>query len=112
MGDAGIRKAFQRIIINYAPEAAVNADLFVRYDYESPNVPRPAAYPFDTTTVVAIYGTSVYGTATYGGQSNPLYRQPIEGSGFAVALRVNDRGVSAPYSLKGFQLEFSAAARR
>lgn len=112
MGDAGIRKTFQRIIINYAPEASVNADLFVRYDYESPQVPRPAAYPFDTATVVAIYGSSVYGTATYGGQSNPLIRQPIEGSGFAVALRVNDRGVSAPYSLKGFQLEFDVGARR
>jgi hypothetical protein len=112
MGDAGIRKNFQRVIINYAPEAAVNADLFVRYDYESPQVPRPAAYPFDTATVVAIYGTSVYGTATYGGQSNPLVRQPIEGSGFAVALRVNDRGTSAPYSLKGFQLEFDVGARR
>ena len=112
MGDAGIRKTFQRVIINYAPEAAVNADLFVRYDYESPNVARPAAYPFDTATVVAVYGTSSYGTATYGGQSNPLVRQPIEGSGFAVALRVNDRGTSAPYSLKGFQLEFDAGARR
>ena len=112
MGDAGLRKSFQRVILNYAPEAAVNADLFVRYDYESPNVPRPAAYPFDTTTAVAIYGSSVFGTATYGGQSNPLVRQPIEGSGFAVALRVNDRGTSAPYSLKGFQLEFEAAARR
>ena len=41
-----------------------------------------------------------------------LVRQPIEGSGFAVALRVNDRGVSAPYSLKGFQLEFDVGARR
>ena len=112
MGDAGIRKSFQRVILNYAPEAAVNADLFVRYDYESPNVPRPAAYPFDTTTAVAIYGSSVFGVATYGGQSNPLIRQPIEGSGFAIALRVNDRGTSAPYSLKGFQLEFEAAARR
>lgn len=112
MGDAGIRKAFQRVILNYAPEAAVNADLFVRYDYESPNVPRPAAYPFDTTTAVAIYGSSVFGVATFGGQSNPLVRQPIEGSGFAIALRVNDRGTSAPYSLKGFQLEFEAAARR
>ena len=112
MGDAGIRKTFQRVIINYAPEAAVNADLFVRYDYESPDVARPAAYPFDTATVVAVYGTSAYGTATYGGQSNPLVRQPIEGSGFAVALRVNDRGTSAPYSLKGFQLEFDAGARR
>jgi len=112
MGDSGIRKNFQRVIINYAPEAAVNADLFVRYDYESPQVPRPAAYPFNTATVVAVYGSSVYGTATYGGQSNPLIRQPIEGSGFAVALRVNDRGVSAPYSLKGFQLEFDVGARR
>jgi hypothetical protein len=112
MGDAGLRKTFERVIINYAPEAAVNADLFVRYDYEAPNVARPAAYPFDTSTVVAIYGSSTYGTATYGGQSNPLVRQPIEGSGFAVALRVNDRGTSAPYSLKGFQLEFQADARR
>jgi len=112
MGDAGLRKSFDRVIINYAPEAAVNADLFVRYDYESPNVARPAAYPFDSATSIAVYGSSVYGTATYGGQSNPLVRQPIEGSGFAIALRVNDRGVSAPYSLKGFQLEFQADARR
>jgi len=112
MGDSGIRKSFDRVIINYAPEAAVSADLFVRYDYESPNVARPAAYPFDTTTSVAVYGSSSYGVATYGGQSNPLIRQPIEGSGFAIALRVNDRGTSAPYSLKGFQLEFQADARR
>ena len=112
MGDAGIRKNFQRVIINYAPTGVVNSDLFLRYDYEAPNVARPAAYPFDSSTVVAIYGTSSYGTATYGGQSNPLVRQPVEGSGFAVAMRVVDNAQSAPYSLKGFQLEFDAAARR
>ena len=111
-GDAGIRKNFQRVIINYAPTSLINADLFLRYDYEAPDVPRPSAYPFDSTKVVAIYGVSSYGTATYGGQSNPLVRQPVEGSGFAVALRVVDNGVSAPYSLKGFQLEFDVAARR
>lgn len=111
-GDAGIRKNFQRVIINYAPEGNINSDLFLRYDYESPDAPRPAAYPFDSTKVVAIYGTSLYGTATYGGQTNPLVRQPVEGSGFAVALRVVDNGVSVPYSLKGFQLEFDAGARR
>ena len=112
MGDAGIRKNFQRVIINYAPTGTVNADLFLRYDYEAPNVPRPAAYPFDSSTVVALYGTSTYGTATYGGQSNPLVRQPVEGSGFALAMRVVDNAISAPYTLKGFQLEFDAAARR
>ena len=90
----------QRVILNYAPEAAISADLFLRYDYESSDVPRPAAYPFDSTSIVALYGSSTYGSATYGGQSEPLFRQPIEGSGFAVALRVVDSGVSSPYSLK------------
>ena len=112
MGDAGIRKNFQRVIINYSPTGSINSDLFLRYDYESPDAARPAAYPFDSTKVVALYGTSVYGTATYGGQSNPLVRQPVEGSGFAVAMRVVDNALSAPYTLKGFQLEFDAGARR
>ena len=112
MGDAGIRKNFQRVIINYAPEGVVNSDLFLRYDYEDPNAPRPAAYPFDSSSIVAIYGKGAYGTVTYGGQSQPLVRQAVEGSGFAIALRVVDNGTSEPYSLKGFQLEFDEAARR
>ena len=112
MGDSGIRKNFQRVIINYSPTGTINSDLFLRYDYESPDAARPAAYPFDSTKVVALYGTSQYGTATYGGQSNPLVRQPVEGSGFAVAMRVVDNAESFPYTLKGFQLEFDAGARR
>ena len=112
MGDAGIRKNFQRVIINYSPTGAINSDLFLRYDYESPAAARPAAYPFDSSLVVALYGSAVYGTSTYGGQSNPLVRQPVEGSGFAVAMRVVDNATSAPYTLKGFQLEFDAGARR
>jgi len=110
--DPGIRKHMQRVIVNYNPEAAVDADLFVRYDYEDKDSPRPSAYPLDSTDVVAIYGTSVYGTPTYGGTSQPLVRQSVEGSGFAVALRVNDGGTTAPYSLKGFQLEYQLGARR
>jgi hypothetical protein len=112
MGDAGIRKNFQRVIINYSPTGAINSDLFLRYDYESPAAARPAAYPFDSSLVVALYGSAIYGTSTYGGQSNPLVRQPVEGSGFAVAMRVVDNATSAPYTLKGFQLEFDAGARR
>lgn len=112
MGDAGIRKVMQRVILNYAPEAAISADMFLRYDYEAPSTPRPAAYPLDSSQVLAIYGVSTYGVSTYGGQRQPLVRQPVEGSGFAIAIRVNDDGVSAPYSLKGFQLEFGVGARR
>jgi hypothetical protein len=111
-GDPGIRKAFQRVIINYSPEGVINSDLFLRYDYESSEAPRPEAYPFDSTKVAALYGIGLYGVVTYGGQTDPLVRQPVEGSGFSVALRVVDSAVSDPYSLKGFQLEFTTASRR
>jgi len=116
-GDAGIRKHMQRVIINFAPESSIDADLFLRYDYESADSARPAAYALDSQTVAALYGTSTYGvgssiSGTYGGASQPLFRQSVEGSGFAVALRVNDGGSTAPYSLKGFQLEYQVGARR
>ena len=112
LADPGIRKHMQRVIINYKPEAAINSNLIVRYDYESANSSRPAAYPLDSEDVVAIYGTSVYGTPIYGGASQPLVRQSVEGSGFAIALRVEDSAETAPYSLKGFQLEYQLGERR
>jgi len=117
MNDPGIRKNMQRVIVNYAPESSIDADLFVRYDYESKDSARPAAYALDSEDVAALYGTSTYGVSTsvsgtYGGATQPLVRQPVEGSGFAVALRVNDGGTTAPYSLKGFQLEYQLGARR
>ena len=110
--DPGIRKHMQRVIINYKPEAAIDADLFLRYDYEAVTAPKPAAYALDSTDVVAIYGTSTYGVPIYSGASQPLVRQAVEGSGFAVALKVQDGGQTAPYSLKGFQLEYQLGARR
>ena len=42
--DPGIRKHMQRVILNYKPEAAIDADLLLRYDYEDPDSARPAAY--------------------------------------------------------------------
>ena len=116
-GDAGIRKHMQRVIVNYKPESSIDADLFLRYDYESKDSARPAAYELDSGDVAALYGTATYGGSssnfgTYGGPSQPLVRQAVEGSGFAVALRVNDGGSTAPYSLKGFQLEYQTGARR
>jgi len=116
-GDAGIRKHMQRVIINYAPESTIDADLFLRYDYEAKDSARPAAYELDSSDIAAVYGVTSYGSSsssfgTYGGASQPLVRQAVEGSGFAVALRVNDGGETAPYSLKGFQLEYQLGARR
>ena len=47
-GDAGIRKHMQRVIINFAPESTIDADLFLRYDYEAKDSSRPAAYELDS----------------------------------------------------------------
>jgi len=111
--DLGIRKHMQRVIVNYKPESAIDADLFLRYDQESAESARPAAYPLDSSAVAAQYGVATYGeTGTYGGTTQPSVRQAVEGSGFTVALRVNDGGLTAPYSLKGFQLEYQIGARR
>jgi len=117
-GDTGIRKHMQRVIINYKPESAIDADLLVRYDNEATESARPAAYPLDSSSVAAQFGTALFSTSSsatqfvFGGPSQPLVRQSVEGSGFSVALRVNDGGETAPYSLKGFQLEYQLGARR
>ena len=111
-GDVGIRKHMHRVLVSYKPESSISADMFLRYDYEDPDAPRPAAYSLTASDIVAVYGTGAYGTATYGGQSEPLLRQSVEGSGFTVALRVDDNGTAAPYALRGFQMEYQTGARR
>jgi len=111
-GDAGVRKHMHRVLVSYKPESSISADMFLRYDYEDPSSPRPAAYSLSASDIVAVYGSGVYGTATYGGQTEPLLRQSVEGSGFTVALRVDDNGTTAPYALRGFQMEYQTGARR
>ena len=117
-GDTGIRKHMQRVIINYKPESAIAAELLVRYDNENSDSTRPNPYTLDSSEVAAQFGSALFSTATgdvrfvFGGPSQPLVRQPVEGSGFSVVLRINDGGESAPYSLKGFQLEYQLGARR
>jgi hypothetical protein len=108
----------QRVIINYKPESAIDAELFVRYDNENSDSTRPDPYTLDSAEVAAQFGTAIFSTAVgavryvFGGPSQPLIRQSVEGSGFSVVLRINDGGESAPYSLKGFQLEYLLGARR
>jgi len=117
-GDVGVRKHMERVILNYKPEANISADLLIRYDNEAANSARPAAYSLSASDVAAQYGSSTYSNTSstaqfvYGGGTQPLARQPVEGSGFTVALKVDDNGESPPYSLKGFQLEYQLGARR
>jgi hypothetical protein len=51
--------------------------------------------------------TAEYDAAVY----TPLYRQSVEGSGFAVAIKFTDTSTNPTYTLKGFSLEFTPGAR-
>ena len=105
-------------LLSTTSPSTMNADLILRYDNEDTDSARPAPYALDTSNVAAQYGSAVYSTTAsatqfvYGGPTQPLVRQPVEGSGFSVALKVEDGGTTAPYSLKGFQLEYELGARR
>ena len=117
-GDSGIRKHMHRVILNFKPESAISADLLVRYDNENADSARPPAYSISSTEVASQFGIALFSTIStavrfvFGGPSQPLIRQPVEGSGFSTVLRINDNGESKPYSLKGFQLEYQLGARR
>jgi hypothetical protein len=113
MGDPGIRKFMQRVNLNYQGEGtAVQADLAVRYDYDDQNSPQPDKISIVSGGGAAVYGVAVYNNATYDASGIPLIRQSVEGSGFAVALKIDDQSSSNAFSIKGFQLEFTPGGRR
>ena len=58
------------------------------------------------------YGAAVYGSSLYDASGVPLVRQSVEGSGFAVALQIDDQNSADSFSVKGFQLEFTPGGRR
>ena len=60
----------------------------------------------------AYFGTGIFGTSGYGQGDLPITRESIEGSGFAVALKITDTSTNAPFAIKGFQLEFTPGGRR
>ena len=112
MGDPGIRKNMQRINVNWKPEGTVSASMFVRYNYDDSDTPQPSAFSLETSGTGAIFGTGKYGTAVYGLGDLPITREAVEGSGFAVALKVTDTSTNNPFTLKGFELEFTPGGRR
>ena len=114
MGDPGIRKRLHRIILNYRPEGALTTNLGLEYDFGSADVLNPNSIPFTEIADLALYGSGTYGTSQFGGAEFILVRQPITGSGFAVAVQFTEKQneTSTPYSLRGFSLEFAAAGRR
>jgi len=114
LGDTGLRKLMQRVILNYEVEGTVTAQLRVRYDSDSQDTPQPTFFNIDSPGGIAIFGSSsaTYGSAVYGSSAAPIFRRAIEGSGFLVAVRVNHDSSDNPFTLHSYQLEFTQGGRR
>ena len=120
MGDVGIRKNMQRVVLNYKSTGSVkDVDMTLVYDYGDDTAASPAVYDLQDPLGATFYGSAKYGTTASGGSDDeygstqfiPLYRQSVEGSGFAVALKFTDTSANPTYTLKGFSLEYTPGAR-
>jgi len=116
LGDPGIRKSMQRVLLNYDANDSIdtsNQTFQLRYNFEDTNTPQPSSYPLREGGGQNFYGSGSYGTAIYAAESGiPLARHSVEGSGFVVALKLNDKSSKSPISLKGYELEYVNGGRR
>ena len=112
MGDPGIRKNMQRVNLNWKPEGEVDASMFIQFNYNDIETPQPDVISLTSAGGGAFFGTGAFGTAAYGQGDLPITRKTIEGSGFAVALKLTDTSSNIPWALKGFEMEFTPGGRR
>ena len=115
LGDPGIRKNMQRALVNYKVNEAMdttNQTFKLRYNYDDTDTPQPDSYSFSSAQVAAFYGTGLYGTSAYGSSGFPLERVSVEGSGFVVAFKLEDKSTKKALSLRGFELEYVNGGRR
>ena len=112
-GDSGVRKNMQRILLNIESEGDLDFSLLMRYNYNNSDTPQPSAISISETSGVAVFGNalSTFGTAVFGSFGSPLIRKSIEGSGFASAVHIIDTASTSPYSVRGFQLEYTPGGR-
>ena len=112
MGDPGLRKNMQRVNLNWRPEGNVTANMYVQYNYSDIETPQPNVVALEISGSGAVYGLGAYGIAAWGQGDLPITRETIEGSGFAVALKITDTSSNLPWSIKGFEFEFTPGGRR
>ena len=113
IGDTGVRKSMQRILLNIEPEGQLDFDLYMKYNYNNSDTPQPTPINITETTGAAYFGNSLstFGTAVFGSTGSPIIRKSVEGSGFAAAVHIIDSSSKKPYSIRGFQFEYTPGGR-
>lgn len=110
--DIGEDKIIHRVLLEIDNEGTLTTDFYILYDGENVATPQPAPYTITATGGKSVYGTAVYGTDIYDSGSTIALRQAVEGSGFTVAVKFKESASSAPYIIRGYQIEYEIGGRR
>ena len=111
-GDIGTRKTIKYVRLSVSPEGECQPTLRMRFDYEDPNIPQPQDYTLDSIPLPAIFGSAAFGTATFGAANDPMFRQPVEGSGITISFRIRSEDIKAPYAINGLYIDYMPSGRR
>ena len=95
---------------NGVPKSLIGSAL--PFNYNDIETPQPDKISLTSAGSGAFYGTGLFGSAAWGQGDLPITRKTVEGSGFAVALKLTDTTSNLPWAIKGFEMEFTPGGRR
>lgn len=111
-GDVGTKKTMRYVRVSVSPEGGIQPTLRVRYDYEDPTIAQPLDYVLDSIPLPSIFGTGIFGANVFGAASDPLIRQPVQGSGHTVSFVITSTDQLAPYTVNGLYIDYTPSGRR
>ena len=113
-GDLGTLKTLKYVSISITPEGVVDTKLKIKYDFDRLDAPQPGDYSLAVDSP-SLFGTAVLGASggfTFGGQTDPLVRQTVEGSGKSNYFRIFSNNQNSPYTINGFYVDYQPSGRQ
>ncbi len=110
-GDLGTLKTLKYVSISITPEGTVDTKLKVKYDFDRLDAPQPGDYSLAVDSP-SLFGTALLGSYTFGGQTDPLVRQPVEGSGNSNYFRIFSDNQNSPYTINGIYVDYLPSGRQ
>ena len=113
-GDIGTVKTLKYVKVSITPEGTVDTKLKVKYDFDRLDAPQPSDYTLQVDSP-SLFGTATFGTAggyTFGGQTDPLVRQTVEGSGTSNYFRIFSNNQNSPYTINGIYVDYIPSGRQ
>lgn len=111
-GDTEIRKTMRTLNVFLRPEGDTMISVKLQYDWGLKDIINPSSYVLEDINNSSIYGISLYGTGAYVGQTIPILKTNIQGSGFSVRAIFTTDDTNPSHSIQGIVFECSPNDRK